>query len=66
MILATIARNLDRMVAKEKISAEDKEATLGRLKTHTSLQDCAPASDLVVEAATENADLKAKIFQELD
>lgn len=64
--LATIEKNLSRMVAKEKISEEDKAATLGNLTTFTSLADGAKEADLVVEAATENEELKAKIFNELD
>ena len=65
--IATIDKNLERMVAKEKISAEEKAATLSRITTHTDLKDCAtPHSDLVIEAATENIDLKLKIFRELD
>ncbi len=64
--IATIDKNLERMVAKEKISAAEKAATLSRIATHTDLNDCAPNSDLVIEAATENIDLKLKIFRELD
>lgn len=64
--LATIAKNLDRMVSKEKISSEDKEATLSRLATTTDLAAVAPDADLIVEAATENVDLKLKIFAEMD
>ena len=52
--LATIAKNLDRMVAKEKISAADKDAALGRLTTSTDLADAVAHAELVVEAATEN------------
>lgn len=61
----TISNNLDRMVAKEKIIAADKENTLANLSTYTSL-DHSANSDLVVEAATERVDLKLKIFSELD
>ena len=64
--VSTITRNLDRMVSKEKISEEDKHATLGRIKTFSDVSDCADGADLVVEAATENLDLKLKIFSELD
>ena len=64
--IATISKNLDRMVAKEKISAADKDATLGRIQGHTSMQDGVNGADLVVEAATENVDLKLKIFADLD
>ena len=64
--LKTIAKNLDRMVAKEKISAEDKENTLSNLTTISSIKEGAANADLVVEAATENTTLKLKIFEDLD
>lgn len=64
--MATIASNLDRMIAKEKITDADKEATLGNITTFTKLEDGAKDADLVVEAATENLDLKLNIFQQLD
>lgn len=63
--LATIAKNLDRMLAKEKISQDDKENTINNITKATSLEDAKDA-DLVVEAATENLDLKLKIFSQLD
>lgn len=64
--LATIAGNLDRMIAKEKITAADKEATLGNITPFLTIEEGAKDADLVVEAATENIDLKLKIFQQLD
>ncbi len=64
--LATIGKNLDRMVAKEKITADDKAATLGRIGASTDLTAAVADADLVIEAATEDADLKNKIFQQLD
>ncbi len=64
--LATIAKNLDRQVAKEQISEADKTATLGNITTFTDLADGVKNVDLVVEAATENIDLKLKIFRDLD
>jgi 3-hydroxybutyryl-CoA dehydrogenase len=64
--LATISKNLDRMVGKEKITEADKEKTLGNIKPFTSLQEGVSQADLVVEAATENVDLKLKIFAEVD
>ncbi|HBS19525.1 MAG TPA: 3-hydroxybutyryl-CoA dehydrogenase, partial [Flavobacteriales bacterium] len=64
--LATIGKNMDRMVAKEKISAADKDAALGRLTTSTDLAAAVAHAELVVEAATENVDLKLKIFADLD
>lgn len=63
--IQTISGNLDRMVAKEKITAADKENTLANLSTYTNFEHSANA-DLVVEAATERVDLKLKIFTELD
>ena len=63
---ATIDRNLDRLVAKERISAEDKAATLARLSTSTEMRGAVSDADLVVEAATERLDLKLKIFEQLD
>lgn len=64
--IATITRNLDRMVSKEKISEEDKKRTLANITTHTSIADGAKNADLVVEAATENEKIKLDIFRELD
>ncbi|OAB78538.1 3-hydroxybutyryl-CoA dehydrogenase [Cochleicola gelatinilyticus] len=64
--MTTITKNLDRMVAKEKISEEDKQRTLNNITTHTSLEDGVNSVGLVVEAATENLDLKLKIFRDLD
>ncbi|OMP29773.1 3-hydroxyacyl-CoA dehydrogenase family protein [Mangrovimonas sp. DI 80] len=64
--LNTIAKNLDRMVAKEKITEADKLETLNNITTFTSIAEGVKASDLVVEAATENVDLKLKIFEQLD
>lgn len=64
--LATISSNLDRMIAKEKITEADKAATLANIKTFLAIEDGAKDADLVVEAATENIDLKLKIFQQLD
>jgi 3-hydroxybutyryl-CoA dehydrogenase len=63
--LATIAKNLDRELAKSKITADDKAATLGRITTvvdRAKLADC----DLVIEAATEKFEIKAEIFRDLD
>ena len=64
--LATITKNLDRMVAKDKISEEDKNTTLGNISTYTSIKEGVQYASLVVEAATENVDLKLKIFKNLD
>lgn len=62
----TIAKNLDRMVAKEKITAQDKENTLANITTYTEMTEGVKSAELVVEAATENVDLKLKIFKQLD
>jgi len=64
--IATITKNLDRQVSKEKISAEDKNSTLSNIKTFTSIEQGVQDVELVVEAATENVDLKLKIFEDLD
>ena len=64
--IATITKNLDRMLAKEKISEADKNATLNNIITFTEIAKGVKNMDLVVEAATENAVLKSKIFKELD
>ncbi|MGB0869269.1 MAG: 3-hydroxyacyl-CoA dehydrogenase family protein [Flavobacteriales bacterium] len=64
--LATITKNLERMVTKGKISAEDKAATLNNITTFTQLKDGVSNADLVVEAATENVDLKLNIFKQMD
>jgi len=61
----TIDTSLGRLVKKDKLSAEDQKAILGRIKTSTSLEDLAGA-DFVVEAATENVTLKLEIFRKLD
>ncbi len=64
--LATIGKNMDRMIAKEKISEKDKSDALGRLKTYTELKNSVSNADLIVEAATENVDLKIKLFKQMD
>ena len=62
----TITKNLDRQLAKEKITAENKEDTLARITLHTNMAAGIEGADLVVEAATENTSLKLKIFKQLD
>jgi 3-hydroxybutyryl-CoA dehydrogenase len=64
--MTTITKNLDRMVAKERISEEDKDNTLANITTFTSIEEGVEYASLVVEAATENVDLKLKIFKDLD
>ena len=62
---STIEKNMDRQVKKNALSADDKHAALGRIATSTELRAAADAT-LVVEAATENIDLKFRIFSDLD
>lgn len=64
--ILTIATNLDRMVAKGTITEEVKHQTIGNIITYTDLKDGVAGVDLVVEAATENVDLKLKIFEQLE
>lgn len=64
--LATIGKNLDRQIKKEKITEADKESTLSNITTFTKVKEGVTDADLVVEAATENPDIKFKIFKELD
>lgn len=64
--LETIDKNLNRQVTKGTLSAEDKANTLSRITTFSSLKGGVENADLVVEAATENLDLKLNIFRELD
>ncbi|WP_027378070.1 3-hydroxybutyryl-CoA dehydrogenase [Kaistella palustris] len=64
--LATITKNLDRIVAKGNLTETQKQETLTKISTFTNLADCAANADLIVEAATENLDLKLKIFRQMD
>lgn len=64
--LATISRNLDRLVSREKITELVKGETLANISTYTKISEGVDSVGLVVEAATENVDLKLKIFKELD
>ncbi|CAM4245734.1 3-hydroxyacyl-CoA dehydrogenase family protein [Zobellia nedashkovskayae] len=64
--LTTITKNLDRMLAKEKISESDKVATLNNVSTFTTLKEGVTNVNLVVEAASENLTVKLGIFKELD
>lgn len=64
--VATIGKNLDRMVSKEQITTEKKDETLKNITTNTSVSEGVKEAMLVVEAATENTELKLKIFQEMD
>ncbi len=64
--IETIGKNLERMVAKEKITVQQKEETLKNIKSFTLISDGVRDASLVIEAATENTDLKCSIFRELD
>ena len=64
--LATIIKNLDRQVAKEAISEAEKAVTLSNITSFNSIEEGVKNVHLVVEAATENIDLKLKIFADLD
>jgi 3-hydroxybutyryl-CoA dehydrogenase len=64
--MAAIAKNLGRMVSKERITEAQKAETLANITTHTDMHAGVDGVDLVIEAATENVDLKLKIFKNLD
>lgn len=64
--LSTIENNLNRMLSKEKISKDEKDKTLANIVTSTDLATSVKGLDLVVEAATENMEVKLKIFSQLD
>jgi 3-hydroxybutyryl-CoA dehydrogenase len=61
-----IANNLDRQIAKQLLTEEQKLATLSNIETYTTIAEATKNADLVIEAATENVDLKLKIFKEID
>ncbi|KVF79241.1 3-hydroxybutyryl-CoA dehydrogenase [Burkholderia sp. FL-7-2-10-S1-D7] len=63
--LSTISKSLDRLVQREKMGAEEKSAALGRIKTTMTYSDLSSAS-IVIEVATENADIKQKILKSID
>jgi 3-hydroxybutyryl-CoA dehydrogenase len=63
--IATVGKNLDRLVAKEKITAADKDAVMARIKGSTDINIVADA-DLIIEAATEDMESKKALFAELD
>ena len=64
--LATITKNLDRIISKGNMTEDQKTTTLNNISTFTNLADCAANAELIVEAATENLDLKLKIFKQMD
>ncbi len=64
--IVTITKNLDRQISKGTITEDEKQNILNNITTITDLQTGVAAADLIVEAATENTDLKLKIFKDLD
>lgn len=64
--LATIGANLDRQIKKGALTEEDKDKTLGRIRTYTALSEGVKEADLVVEAATEKEEIKLNLFKNLD
>lgn len=64
--LATIGKNMDRQVSKNSLTEDQKLEALDRITTFTDMGEAVKDADLVVEAATENIDLKVRIFQQLD
>lgn len=66
LALKTITNNLDRIIAKGNLTDDEKKETLGNIRTFTNIADAATDADLIVEAATENLELKLKIFQQID
>lgn len=64
--LATISKNMDRQVSKGTLSADAKSSALGNIRTYESLTEGVADAELVIEAATENSDIKLAIFRELD
>lgn len=64
--LATITKNIDRQISKGTLTDNDKTELLERIVTYTDLKEGVSAADLIIEAATENLELKLKIFRELD
>jgi len=64
--MMTIGKNMDRQVAKNSLTEEQKQNALSRITTFTEMSQAVKDSEIVIEAATENMDLKIKIFQQLD
>jgi 3-hydroxybutyryl-CoA dehydrogenase len=64
--IATIGKNIDRQIAKGTVTEEQKQTTLGNITTATSIAEGVKAAELVVEAATENIELKLSIFKQID
>ncbi|WP_192821010.1 3-hydroxyacyl-CoA dehydrogenase family protein [Rufibacter sp. LB8] len=64
--LGTISKNLDRMVSKGTVTEDQKTQTLGNISTFTDLKEGVQDADLVIEAATENVDIKLDLFRKLE
>lgn len=64
--LVTIGKNLSRMVAKEKITEEDKKNALSNITVNLNLEEAVQDVDLIIEAVNENLELKTKIFKTID
>ncbi|XZF14664.1 3-hydroxyacyl-CoA dehydrogenase family protein [Chitinophagaceae bacterium MMS25-I14] len=64
--LATIGKNMDRQISKNALTEDAKQTALANITTYTDMAEAVKDADLIVEAATENIDLKIKIFQQLD
>lgn len=64
--IATIGKNMDRQIAKSLLTEEAKAQALANISTYTDMAEAVKDADIVIEAASENIDLKIKIFQELD
>lgn len=64
--IGTIGKNMDRQIAKQSLTEEQKKDALGRIITYTDLAEAVKDADLVIEAATENIALKTKLFEDLD
>lgn len=64
--VGVIGKNMDRQIAKQSLTEEQKQDSLNRITTYTDMAEAVKDADLVIEAATENIDLKVKLFQQLD
>lgn len=64
--VATIKKNLDRLISKEKITEQDKDNTVNRMQTFTDIKKGIAEADLIIEAATENKKIKLDIFRQID
>ncbi len=64
--IGTISKNMDRQVTKGSLTEETKQAAMAKIVTYTDMAEAVKDADIVIEAATENIELKTKIFQELD